>query len=89
MHRVLFVLLASVLTVMACTKKPHEWRGIPEGAELACSWHNDAIGACVGNGKAYTCIKTVKQSLDESKGLIVECARVSSHILPEEPKGEE
>lgn len=84
MRFILFVMLA----LASSCRKPLEWRGVPEGVKVSCSWHTDEIGVCVGDGKAYTCIKTGRFNADETKR-IVECARVSSHILPEEPKDEE
>lgn len=87
MRIILFVMLA--LASSCLNRKPNEWRGIPEGVKVACSWHTDEIGACVGGGKAYTCIKTHHESADENKGRIIECARVSAPILPEASKEDE
>lgn len=82
------IILFVVLALASSCRKPLEWRGIPEGVAVSCSWHTEEIGACVGGGKAYTCIRTNRLNADETKR-VVECARVSAPILPEAPKEDE
>jgi hypothetical protein len=82
-----------LLTLLGCRgeRTVDEWYGIPADASAVCQWDSAGkIGACIGSGKVYTCVKA-EVLVEEPKSwhLRFECARVSAPVLPEEPKSDD
>lgn len=93
MRRILVLLVATLaITATACKRRGATiYHGIPDGVRVTCRSVNQggSVYACVGSGKAYTCIEApAEESENETRG-VLECARVSATITPEEPKNDE